>query len=468
MYNSQLIKILKTLPKNELRELGKFVNAPCFNTRTDVIELFEYLAKYHGEPPTVFEKEKIFATLFSNKKYDDVLMRFLIHQLLKIIKTYFIQKELETDEVEMQIILARAMRRRGFDDFFEKEIDIAHKLNAQNTHRNASFYFKNYQIQSEQLKYITAKSRKGYMPYKEITESLNHFFTTEVLRHACETQFYKAVIGKDVQIDFLTETLAWFEREERLTSSDNLSATVYYNTYMMFQTLDNQYFERLKNLIQSQNDYFNMEEINFIYSATMNFCAKKINAGESAYLDEVFELMQLGLEQNMFLENGFLSKFIFKNVVTTGLRLEKYDWVRDFIETSKQRLHPKDREVVYNYNLAVYYFRKGDYAQAMPLLQRRDFGDVLTDLAARALLLRIYYDTEAYDALMSLTDSFQTFLNRQKELNYQKDNYLNLIRIVKKMLRADLRNAETRKQLLDEVQQTQYLAEKNWLVERLA
>jgi hypothetical protein len=271
-----------------------------------------------------------------------------------------------------------------------------------------------------------------------------------------------------VKIDFLNETVSWFEREERLSSSDNLSATVYYNTLMMFQTLDNQYFERLKNLIKSQNDYFNMEEINFIYSATMNFCAKKINAGESAYLEEVFELMQLGLEQNMFLENGFLSKFIFKNVVTTGLRLEKYDWVKDFIETSKQRLHPKDREVVYNYNLAVYYFRKGDYAQAMPLLQRRDFGDVLTDLAARALLLRIYYDTEAYDALMSLTDSFQTFLSRQKELNYQKDNYMNLIRIVRKMLRSDLRNAETRKQLLEEVQQTQYLAEKNWLIEKLS
>ena len=81
MYNSQLIKIIKTLSKNEMRELGKFVNAPCYNSRADVVDLFNYLAKHHGGTPSVFEKEKIFVALFSGKKYDDTLMRYLIHQM---------------------------------------------------------------------------------------------------------------------------------------------------------------------------------------------------------------------------------------------------------------------------------------------------------------------------------------------------------------------------------------------------
>ena len=423
-------------------------------------------------PPQYSRRKKIFAALFSGKKYDDTLMRYLIHQILKIVKIYFIQKQLETDETDMQILLSRAARKRGLDDFFEREIESAAKLNSENLYRDGQYHFKNYLILSEQLKYIIAKRRKGEVPYEAIAESLTQFFCTEVLRHNCEAQSYKAVIGRDLKMDFLDETIHWFEakmgEKELEGSTDNLSTKIYYHTFRALQSCDNQHFEELKRLISQYSMYLPKEEVTFIYSAAMNFCTKKINMGESPFRVQLFDLMQTGLEKKLFLDNGFLSKFIYKNVVTTGLLLEKYDWVRDFIESSKENLHPKERELVYNYNLAVYYFRKGDYDQAMPLLQRGDFGDVLTNLAARALLLRIYYDTEAFDALMSLTDSFQIFLSRQKELTYQKDNYSNLIHIVRKMLRLDLRNAEIRKRLREEIQQTQYLAERSWLLEKLA
>jgi hypothetical protein len=468
MYNSQLIKILKTLSKQEIKELGKYVAAPCYNARTDVSELFNYLAKHHGDTPSVFEKEKIFSMLYPNKKYDDALMRILIHQLLKIVKTYFIQKELETDETELQIVLSRAFRKRGFDDFFEKEIEIAAKMNTQNKERNAFFHFRNYLIQSEQLKYIVAKKRNHHLPYEDVSKSLIQFFTTEILRHSGEVQAYKTVIGRDIKIEFLDETIDWLEQNSFLDSQDNISTVIYYNTFKMLQTSDFQHFEKLKILIKTQNDFFSKDEINFIYSAAMNFCAKKINTGESSYLVEVFELMQTGLDNKLFFENGFLSKFIYKNIVTTGNRLEKFDWVRQFLEDYKPFLHPKDRESSYHLNLAMYYFCVKEYDNAMVSLQKSDFSDTLSALASKGLLLKIYYEMTAFDALMSLLDSFSTFILRQKDIGYLGKNYQNLIRFTRKLTHLTRGDVKEKADLREEVLQTQNVVEKEWLLEKLS
>ena len=167
------------------------------------------------------------------------------------------------------------------------------------------------------------------------------------------------------------------------------------------------------------------------------------------------------------MDNGIISKFIFKNVVTVALKLSKWEWVKNFIENYKQYLHPKERQPVYNYNLAVYYFRMGNYDAAMPLLRKADFADVHADLAARCMLLQIYYETHTFDALSSLLDSFSTFINRQKDIGYQKDMYLNLIKFVKKILRGDMKDNIFKQHIITEIEGTIYLAEREWLIEKL-
>ena len=467
MYNSQLIKILKTFSKLEMKELSKYVASPCFNARPEVTELFNYLAKNHGSPPSVFEKEKLYLLLYPSQKYDDALMRILMHQLLKIVKTYLIQKELETDEIELQIVLSRAFRRRGLDDFFEKEIELSAKLNTKDTYRNARFHLRNYLIQTEQLKYITAQRRKGSVPYEAASNALIHFFTAEILRHSCEAQSYKTVIGHDIKLDFLDETLTWLEQKQAKGRVLDFSSLVYFNTFKMLQTSDNQYFEKLKSILKLNHAALPKEEISFIYSAAMNFCVKKINTSESAYLVELFDLMQMGLENELFLENGFLSKFIYKNVVMTGLRLEKYDWVRQFLTDYKPLLHAKDRESSYNLNLAMYYFRLKDYDNAMVLLQKSDFGDTLSTLTAKGMLLKIYYEMNAFDALMSLLDSFSTFIQRQKDVGYLGKNYQNLIRFTRKLINLNRGDVKEKSDLREEVVNTQNVVEKEWLLEKL-
>jgi hypothetical protein len=490
MYNSQLIKICKNLSKSEFKELGRFVQSPCFNQKQEVEMLYDFIADHLGgnslmpsassrSGGTVFQKELVYEKLFPNKFYNDGLMRSTMHNLLKIIKLYLIEKELEQEETYSQILLARALRKRGFDDYFEKEIEHAFEKNKEQPYRNADFYLNEYKINLEKVEHIRMTRRKGEIPYNELTKALLGFFKTELMRLGSATLSYKAVSKRTYQLPLLNETIILFEKkncnsineiDSNLQESENTegaASEIYFNTYQALKTDNPLYFNDLKVLLNTHWASFPESERREIFLHAINFCIKKINNHESQYLNEYFDLTQIGLENKALMENGILSKFTFKNAVTVALKLSKWEWVKNFIENYKQYLHPKERQPTYNYNLAVYYFRTGDYTAAMPLLRQADFADIHADLAARCMLLQIYYETHATDALSSLLDSFSIFINRQKDINYHKDSYLNLIKYVKKILRGDMKDKAFKQQLVADIKETAYLAEREWLIEKL-
>ncbi len=468
MYNSQLVKILKNFSKTEIRELTKYVQSPCFNQRADVTQLFEYLARHHGGTPSVFQKEIAFLELFPDKQYDDAFMRFLMHNLMKVIKKFLIFKEFEKDEVHEQILLLKAFKQRGFDDSFEKELMAAEEINQNQPFRHTHFHYQNYLIHNEKVEFISLQKRQRGDSIQSNLNDLISFFATEILRQANSAISDQNVSNHEYSLPLLEETLKLVESGHFDKDTEGVAIKIYFNAFMATKTRNELYFKKLKSMIFGNRYKFPDTEMRLLYLTAINFCIKKMNAGVPAFRQEVFELYDAGIQNKALFENRLLSKFTFKNAVSAGMMQRQYDWVKGFIEKNKSFLHPKDRKAAYNFNLAVYYFRQNDYVHAMPLLQFADFGDLFTNLDARTMLLRIYYETGTTSGLQSLMDSFQVFISRQKDISYQKDNYLNLIRIVRKMLRLTDSDQDKKAALLEEVNRTQYLAERNWLVEKLS
>ncbi|MBK9016382.1 MAG: hypothetical protein IPM82_21200 [Saprospiraceae bacterium] len=149
----------------------------------------------------------------------------------------------------------------------------------------------------------------------------------------------------------------------------------------------------------------------------VNCCIRQINtrreAGEQAFwLGQVFEIYKEGLDNQVFIENGVLSRFTYNNIANAGLGLKAFDWVEGFLTKYKDLLEPRHRESAYLFNLASLHFRKPDYGRALELLTQAEFDDVLHNLDARRMLLRIYFDLGEVTALDSLLDSFTIFLRR--------------------------------------------------------
>ena len=94
MQNSRTIKILKSLSKNEIIQLGDFIYSPFPKLKISsshkhssfkkVIELFEILKKeYPDFSAENIKKEIIFQKLFPLEKYNDSRLRSLRHDSIK-------------------------------------------------------------------------------------------------------------------------------------------------------------------------------------------------------------------------------------------------------------------------------------------------------------------------------------------------------------------------------------------------
>ena len=218
--------------------------------------------------------------------------------------------------------------------------------------------------------------------------------------------------------------------------------------------------------MQQHIDHFPKGEMRDIYLLAINHCIFKMNKGSDQFLREGFELYQSGLQNELLLENGFLSPFTYKNVAIIGLKLKEFAWVENYLEQYKKYLRPDTRDNIYTYNLAHYYFRTDNFSEAMKLLQQTDFEDILHNLDARRMLLRMYFELEEYEALESLLESFTTFI-RRKKIGYHGENYLNLIKFTRRLLALPHFDKKGKRALIEQIKTEENLAEKSWLLAQL-
>ncbi len=89
---------------------------------------------------------------------------------------------------------------------------------------------------------------------------------------------------------------------------------------------------------------------------------------------------------------------------------------------------------------------------------------MLNNLDARRMLLRSYFELGEFQALDSLLDTFQAYIRRQKDIGYHRENYLNLIRFVRRLMEAEGLDKAGKALLRSEIEGTEHLAEKEWLL----
>ena len=460
--NTQLLDLFKSLDKKELRDLKKIVRSPFHNQREDVILLFDYLLKQHPfSRPKKLENEIVFAVIYQDRNYHAADYYHLCFYLKRVIEKYLIlvEKELEED-----ILLAKIYRRKGLDSHFNNSVLSAEKKLNKQPLRHADFHLQNFYLQQEKLEYAGQRSRRDSGNLQTATDELSIYFIGQKLKHACHALSQKSFTNVDFEEAFLQEILKYVESKGYQETIPAIA--VYYAYYQAFKNGMGS-FDTLRNLVGKYNGLFPIQEMRDIYLMPINFGIKEFNSGKKHYLREVFNLYKQGLEYGVFLENDMLSHYTYGNINSAALGLKEFTWAEDFLHKYKSFLDPKNRDNVYQYNLATLYFRKPDYAKAMDFLQTVEFTDLIYNIESRRMLLKIYFSLGEEEALDSLLESFKRFIYRQKDLGYHRDSFLNLIRFTNRLLSLLAGDATGRLKLLNEVRDTTELADKEWLISKL-
>lgn len=469
MKNSHLATILQTFSKKEIREMRKWLHSPIHNQRQDVVDLFEYLvSSNHLTEDKFLQKDRIFRKVFPQEVFSDAKLRQSIHFLLKSIESYLITKELQEDTIQAKMALVSIYRKRKLTKAFQKTINEVKDLQQKANFQNEQFFRNEYLIQQEQYLFLEGQKKRNIpMNLQEVSDALDTTFIADKLRQACLMLAHQKVYKTEYSIGLFQEIMQHIEDREYL----NIPAiSVYYYGYKAITEQDStEYFENLRDQIRNNGHYFPPSEIKDIYLMAINYCIGKANTGRGdIFIRHTYELFKQGFENKVFVENGIISHYTFRNAVSAALRMKEYEWVNYFIHKFKPFLEETYQESLFLHSLARLKFESGQYEEAMKLLVATNFDDLLINLNAKTMLLKMYYELDETDALDYLLESMRTYIHRKKVMGYHKENYKNIIRYAKKIAHVNPFNKKDVKALELEIQTANPLTEKDWLLKQLA
>lgn len=139
--------------------------------------------------------------------------------------------------------------------------------------------------------------------------------------------------------------------------TDNPVIEIYYGIIKLFDVGDqDKYFFRIKEILGHIRDTLHEDDLREIYINLTNYCNRKITAGVFNFRKEKFEIYKEENEIKLYVVNGFMPTVYYKNLVILALSLDEYLWVKEFIQSYKNELHPDSKDNFYNYCMALYEF----------------------------------------------------------------------------------------------------------------
>ncbi len=475
MQDSPLVQTFGTLSKPERRAFGKWLGSPFFNSRSDVLRLFEYLCAHvpAGEKAMQQPVDKLsaYSQVFppgerrSARAYSDADMRHAMSFLFQALKQFLAYQHWAQDEVDTGRHLCKSLRERGLDQVFEKEFAALNERLSASPHRSAEYFFQQYHLHVERWEVFRRSNRGASDALRLAGAARDAHIASETLRQACALLARPGEQAPDATSVFLEATLGAVAAGAFNTVP---AVMAYYHCYLLLSEEDavaEPHFRSLRSLLDAHWDLFPNNEVRDLYVGAINYCIRRLNGGARTYIGEALDLYRSGLQHRVLLEDGYLNRYAYNNILLLALAQEDWDWALQFLEQYKSVLPPRDRDSAWRYNLATYYFRKKDYRQAQEILSRVEFRDVFYHLDARRMLVRIYFDTDATSALESLLDSFTIYLQRKRSaLGYHRELNLNFVRFVKRLLQLEPGNTAARRRLAEKIGETRMVAEREWLL----
>ncbi|MFN0175849.1 MAG: hypothetical protein ACKVU0_14445 [Saprospiraceae bacterium] len=462
--SSPLLSILRTLPRDRMRALEKFVRSPYHVTHTGVVQLFEFFKEnlYAGD----LSKEKLETHLLSGGEDDPRRVYHLTNYLLETVEKFLALEDWEKQEHQRNAATVESLRRLHLDEPAAAMLRYARKRLDLDKLRGSEFHRAEYSLHWEAYHLSLQQGRAKASNAQELSDTQDVAFICDKLRTGCLLLSHQQVTKQTYDKGLLDNVLSFLHGHRYLEIP---AVAVYYHGYFAQLGGDGSdgHFTQLKSLLQEHTPRFSVSETHDLFLMAINFCIRRINQQEDRFFREIFDLYQSGLRHGALLENGILSRWTYNNITLTGLRLQEFEWVKKFLHDYAPLLAESHRVGAVNFNLARYHYDTGSLREAMQHLLHIEYDDVLHNLAAKTMLCKIYFRLGETDALANQLDSIQIYLRRKKVLGYHRDNYSAIVRFIRKLLIINPKSATEKIKLREEILAAPVLTEKDWLLGEL-
>lgn len=467
MLDSKLARIYVSLNSEELRLLNKWLVSPIANVHEDVRKMIAFLGSRRTISATTLQKNRAFFYLYPKTKvYDDLRLRHVMSLCTQTIEDFLAYSYFIKNRNEQQIALTKNLLQHQLLDQAHLALQKIKEKQELQAKKDALYYQEVIQLEIEQFKLLSQHSRDISFNIQAISDAIHHYAAAEILKYACISITHQNISNEHYSFSFLPFILEQIEIQKLALTP---AIEVYFYAYKtLTNTNDNSYFKKCVDAVYRYETYFTEHELKDIFLLCINHCIKKLNSSELLFAETAYKLYLHSLDKKYLLDNNELSRFTFTNVVFIGLKLNDFKGVEEFIEVYGKYLNELTRENTISFNKARLYFTQKNYKKTMPVLLSIEYSDTLWNLAAKFMLVKIYFETKEYEALVGLLNTFKVYLFRQKKIGYHKERYKNIIRFSEKLYaQIDVSKAKKLK-LRNEIEQVADLPDKEWFLEMLS
>ena len=418
-----------------------------------------YLQCFYGNQKAVLSIFDTVVQSLGNGKQPDEIQSLYSHNknalnalsdLKKWLLEFLALQEIRNNSTESKFLILEALRKREmYDAFYQKSKQIMHDLDKQ---KSPDLWHLFWKVRLSHISYFSTtldKLQDYQADMHQLLYDLDGFYMAAKLKYSAELYSRSTILQEQYDIQLLDDILILIE-------NDNPTHAIVKDFYLpMLEMAKDQSelaFLKLKSFLINAYEHEPIERLSVLLYL-LNFAISRSRNGNNLYVQESFDLFQIGLNQSLFIASGYFPIETFLNITNIGCHLQKYDWLKRFVNDWSTYLPPNEKEEMVSFALARIAFEEKDYDKVIILLQKVDFKNFSITLNVRLLLIRAYYEQRVPDnsLILDYSNALYLYIYRNKNMGSAlKTSALNFVKIFRPLV-----NGKSKKLLLKELDKKQ-------------
>jgi len=479
MRQTKFTETLRALSVRERSRWRAYVWSDFCNRHKTLRALCDRVLAHAPDFDASLQKRIVYVQIFGTKEvYNELKFNNLLSDLYELLQDWLALERYWANPLEQQRQRVSAFLDRHLDQQAAAALDKYRALLNRAPERNAEWY--RHAAHQEEA----AETLHSRQPRRSDSPHLLHQAQNAQYAHALEKLQLGVALRSRSQLAVMQagENSFLYDELQTIRSNHDLldtlpAARCYLAAYDLLETPSPDTFQALTSILESFYLCLGKDELSSLYQCGLNYCIRRINAGQANAYADALTLYRTLLERGLLLQQGGrLSQWAYKNIATTGLRTGAFEWTEQFLHQYREALPQRERENAFAFNLATLYFEKQELARTLQTLQNVEFTDFSYHVGAKILQLKTFYLLGEEDALASLLATTEQLLRRDKTLSaFGKATNLNFLRMLRKVSKWKMKKArlsaqkakKERSMLLDQINALQPVANKDWLLKVL-
>ncbi|HWA05159.1 MAG TPA: hypothetical protein VG961_01330 [Ignavibacteria bacterium] len=482
MQNSSITRILKNFSKEEIKEFGKFVNSPYFNTSEATSLLFDEIKKYYPLfNKKNYSRETLFTAVYGSREYRDDLLRKLISNLIILTEEFIFINTIRKDNALKKITVLDNINQYSSGTSIESKLSDLEAAIIQK------------EIYNNHLKDKAALNRIKYNYFvnnnlfKDASESLGdygdyticHFLQTFAdiykLKSQVVSSYKKEVSNSAFDIFFRKFDLEGFSAEtDQKQNPDYFSLRESYLFIKLNSDLDDfKSYNELKNQLYENIGRYDHAYASRVITALLNFrLSRVIHKKDNESYKELFSLYKFSLEHGNLLSfhNKFMNLVTYRNILYIAIEVKEFDWIRGFIAEYLQFVRADNKDSLENISLGILSFEISDFSKTLEYIMKVKYDHEIFKIDVKNILMKTYYELGYYETAISVIDATKHLLSGGLNISEGvKKLHLTFMKFYTELLNIRLKYDDFRHhKLIKELQEDESVLSRGWLLDKAA